>query len=146
MSGIIVYNVQLKLRTYCSFKTSFECENYIHILSRTKRSNFCKLRVSAHNLAIETGRHITPRVPPENRICTKCDLNETEDEYHFIMNCKAYDNLRYNLLSQIKSILVTTNFSDNDFFIAIMSAKDYDMLQIVCAYINAAFRIRSNAS
>jgi hypothetical protein len=141
-----ISNVQLKLRTYCSFKSSFECENYIHILSRTKRSNFCKLRVSAHNLAIETGRHTTPRVPQENMICTKCDLNETEDEYHFIMNCKAYDNLRYNLLSQIKSILVTTNFSDNDFFIAIMSAKDNDMLQIVCAYINAAFRIRSNAS
>jgi hypothetical protein len=89
-----ISTVQPKLRTYCQFKTSFECENYIHVLNRTQRSSFSKLRVSAHNLMIEAGRHSTPKLSPENRICSHCNLNEVEDEYHFIMRCKVYDSLK----------------------------------------------------
>ena len=53
-------------------KTMFTCS------TRRKRSNFSKLHISAHNLMIETGRHITPRIPPEKRICS--------NEYHFIID------------------------------------------------------------
>ena len=162
-----------KLRTYCLFKTSFCQENYVHLLNRNQRSVFCKLRISAHSLMIEKGRYSYPKIPSENRICTKCDLQETEDEFHFIMKCKAYDNLRKILLYHIKDIYNTDNLSDKDLFLnslyravrhlrcilrfrnaglllllllKIMSASDYDTLKVVCNYICSAFEIHSHVT
>jgi hypothetical protein len=48
--------------------------------------------------AIEKGRYASPKIPVENRLCTSCDLGEIEDEYHFMMKCKLYDDLREELL------------------------------------------------
>jgi hypothetical protein len=38
---------------------------------------------------IEKGRYAYPKIPPDKRICSFCDLYETEDEFHFLMKCKA---------------------------------------------------------
>ena len=46
-----------KLRNYVPFKSEFRFENYIHIVKDfTIRKNITRLRISAHNLAIEKGR------------------------------------------------------------------------------------------
>ena len=46
-----------KLKTYALFKTNFKFEPYLDIFSDYNiRCNFAKLRLSAHNLHIETGR------------------------------------------------------------------------------------------
>ena len=43
-----------------------------------------KLRISAHNLMIETGRYKRPnKVPLENRVCDLCGT--IENEIHFVM-------------------------------------------------------------
>ena len=123
---------QPKLRTYCKFKSTFECENYLHILNRSQRSLFCKLRISAHNLKIETGRHSIPRIPPENRFCEVCTLNEVEDEFHFVMKCTAYNRPRRTLLSSLQECLnINTNSDAYDIFINIMHASDFDIVQII---------------
>ena len=44
------------------------------------------LRMSAHRLAIETGRHVKPKISKEERICKNCALEEVEDESHFLLN------------------------------------------------------------
>ena len=70
-----------KLRTYTSFKTNFGLENYLKILSNFElRRSITKFRISAHKLMIEQGRYIG--IPSQNRICSKCSLNEVEDEIH----------------------------------------------------------------
>ena len=51
----------------------------------------CKLRLSSHCLCIETGRY--KNVPLERRICPMCK-SDVEDEYHFMLKCPAYNNLR----------------------------------------------------
>jgi len=135
---------QSKLRTYCKFKKEFSLENYNVILNRAQRSMLCKLRISAHNLMIEKGRHVCPIIPSENRLCTFCDRNEVEDEFHFVMKCKAYDNLRTTFLTNMNSILVTDNLNDNDIFINLMSNDDYDVIKIVSKFISSAFNIRDN--
>ena len=56
------------------------------MLNRNLRSPFCKLCFSAHQLMIEKGRYVNPKIPPEDRICKICDLNVVEDEFHFIMH------------------------------------------------------------
>ena len=64
---------QHKLRTYCKFKTKFELEPYLTgSIPVRKRQNLSKLRISAHTLAIETGRYTQPKTPLEQRKCSLC--------------------------------------------------------------------------
>ena len=51
-----------------------------------------KIRLAAHNLNIESGRYTN--VDREERICTLCELNDIEDEFHFILKCPLYHELR----------------------------------------------------
>ena len=51
-----------------------------------------KIRLSSHKLCIETGRYTG--VIREDRICHKCNLGVIEDEYHFILQCPFYTNIR----------------------------------------------------
>ena len=53
-----------KLTTYRSFKNSF-IGNHIYQRLRTALTIF---RLSAHNLAVERGRHTKPKIPLSNRI------------------------------------------------------------------------------
>ena len=77
---------------------------------RKYRNAVVKLRISAHQLLIETGRH--RNIPRDERICELCDKNELEDEFHFLLVCPAYKELRqkyfkkyyYNKPNMIKLI------------------------------------------
>ena len=60
--------------------------NYIY------KPYICKYRISAHILSIETGRYYN--VDKNNRLCTNCDTSSIEDEYHFILECKKYSQIR----------------------------------------------------
>ena len=56
------------------------------------RKPISKIRCSDHNLQIERGRHLgTER---DKRICYNCQLNEVEDEEHFLLKCTTYQGLR----------------------------------------------------
>ena len=63
------------------------------ILRRSITANFSRLRVSAHSLMIEKGRHFRKKIPIENRLCTLLNLNETEDEAHFMPGILCLDML-----------------------------------------------------
>ena len=56
------------------------------------RKIITKFRVSAHKLSIETGRY--DAVIRNNRKCAKCNLDDIEDEFHFILKCPFYDDIR----------------------------------------------------
>ena len=66
-----------KLRTYRTFKKSIGYENYLNIDNYEKRRKISQLRLSAHNLKIETGRFDSKNiyVPPELRQCDYCNFN-----------------------------------------------------------------------
>ena len=50
------------------------------------------IRVSNHNLEIDLGRY--KNIPPEERYCCLCNLNQVEDDFHFIMSCSVYSEHR----------------------------------------------------
>jgi len=58
-----------------------------------------KFRLSVHSLEIETGRH--SNISRENRLCTKCNLRMIENEYHFILVCPLYIEIRKHTLNRI---------------------------------------------
>ena len=49
-------------------------------------------RVASHQLAIEKGRHIN--TARSERLCRNCNLNQIETEYHFLLICPKFSQLR----------------------------------------------------
>ena len=109
---------------------------------RRSRSALCKLRISAHSLMIEKGRHLS--LDSKDRLCQHCNLNEVEDEFHFIMNCTLYNDLRMKLFADIGESFDINNMLDNDIFILIMSVNEHDSILPVANFIKSAFDRRSN--
>jgi hypothetical protein len=54
--------------------------------------------VSAHNLNIETGRFYD--LDGHERVCSMCNLNVVEDEYHYILQCEKYIDVRRRYLKK----------------------------------------------
>ena len=61
-------------------------------ISSKCRQIITKFRVSAHRLSIETGRY--DDVSRQRRMCTKCTIRDVEDEFHFILICPYYIEIR----------------------------------------------------
>ncbi len=76
----------------------------VHRSDKKLRSTLTRYRLSGHKLMIETGRHRQTWLPPEQRLCSHCDLNQTETELHFLTECSKYTDIRtvfYNKIQQI---------------------------------------------
>ena len=86
-----------KDRHYRYIMPNFGLVRYIKFdLPLKLRISLSKLRCSAHNLLVETGRHSS--LYYENRICRLSNLNKIEDEFHFVMECLFYSDIRDNHL------------------------------------------------
>ena len=82
-----------KLRFYSKIYTSFDLKQYLSFdLPIFNRSLITKIRISAHQFAIETGRYMKPPLPLPERCCKNCK-NKVEDEKHFILYCPLNKNL-----------------------------------------------------
>ncbi|CAC5368664.1 unnamed protein product [Mytilus coruscus] len=101
-----IYNSS-KLKFYQQFHNSNQRSSYVDVLSnKLERSSLCKIRLSAHNLAIEKGRHLG--LPTNDRVCNVCKSGEVEDENHFLLNCEKFSNYRINFKTIILNILPTS--------------------------------------
>ena len=89
-----------KMEVFRQIKQQPGTEKYLNEVKICKhRMALTRLRLSAHNLEIETGRY--NRTKPEERLCLHCKNNgktEIEDEKHFLIRCPQYEKLRINLL------------------------------------------------
>ena len=80
-----------KLILYKNFKLEFSHEQYLDILNVRKfRHALAQLRTGNH--ALEMGRY--NNTPRDQRLCKMCSFN-IENEYHFVLCCNAYNDLRY---------------------------------------------------
>ena len=139
-------NANPKLRTYKLFKQRFRLEPFLtnatninHTLALTK------FRISAHNLAIETGRDTKPKTPVENRLCIHCSLNEVETEQHFLLKCPLYSNERQTFLESITSLIPINNIHDeHDQFIAIMTNQNKIVTNALGKYIFTCLNHRNH--
>ena len=87
-----------------SMSVSSKCFLYRHIVDNFSlqyylckripniyKKQLAKIRLSSHQLSIESGRH--QNIARHERLCPICN-SELEDEYHFILICHAYSDLR----------------------------------------------------
>ncbi len=131
-----------KLECYRLFKINFSSESYLlNIMPSKYRSSLTKLRVSSHPLGIEKGRYTRPKTPRHQRICDRCDVNAIDDEFHFVINCTAFNNPRQELLLQ--ACLSIPNFltlHDHEQFNNIMSTKDKKLQIALGKFCKIAFK------
>ena len=122
-----------KLRTYRLFKKSFDLEPYLFcIKNKAIRNKFCQVRISAHNLCIESERGIKE---PCERLCKLCK-SDVENEIHFITDCHFYCLERERLYIQLYEIYPEfIDFNDEEKMKFILGCTDYDVLQLTSSYI-----------
>ena len=75
--------------TYRLFKDSFMPEPYLEILDAKNAIILCKFRTTNHRLPIELGRW--QNIERSNRICLLCDTNDIGDEFHYILQCRYFE-------------------------------------------------------
>ena len=85
-----------KLRTYRHLKHCWGPEPYVtELIPLSDRKALSKFRSGVAPLMIEIGRY--NGTPEEERTCPMCD-NGVENEYHAVMDCPLYDDLRSDAL------------------------------------------------
>ncbi len=96
-------NSKPKLRTYRTFKFKLELETYL-LSDHRKAARYLLtcIRSGTNKLRIETGRWKKPKEAPEERVCRACLSGEIEDEKHFVLQCKAYNELRNQMIDSIR--------------------------------------------
>ena len=135
-------NQKSKLRTYQTFKNIFKVEPYPSTVSnREARVALTRLRISAHRLAIEQGRYYN--IEENKRICTLCETGEVENEIHFLLQCKVYEEKRTPFLYFIKNTCKNIELlSISEKFIWLMSNEDPQICSKLAMYTNSSFFLR----
>ncbi len=90
-----------RCRLYANIKCTHDMEPYLQCnYRRDIRSNLTKIRLSSHKCMVERGRWLKPKTEYANRICTLCETRDIEDEYHVLMVCSHYTDLRETYLKK----------------------------------------------
>ena len=126
-----------RLKAYCSFKHHLIWEKYLLTVKANKyRVALTKFRVSSHDLAIETGRYTNTEL--KDRICQNCQMNTIEDEYHFILVCQKFRELRKIYLKPYYCHWPTLHKFEN-----LMSTNSIQQTNNLAKFIYHAFKLRS---
>lgn len=112
---------------------------YLNILDiKPYRAGLAKLRCSSHNLQIEKARHKNQLMA--ERICELCHKTYNsyilEDEYHFVMHCPSYQELRVKYLG--------TEITDQSYngFLTLLNKEDANTVKKLASFIYQAYKQR----
>ena len=94
---------------------------------------------------METGRYSQPVTPLDKRTCFHC--GEIEDEYHFLLVCTLYNDLRCDLAEKLSEFSFLSLIPSIDVFCKIMSYMEGDLEfgKAICNFIDLCFEKRSKA-
>ena len=93
-----------KLSTNGEIKSLLEPEKYLkEIDNYFVNRQTVKFRISDYTSMIEKGRH--HGMLREDRICKQCDIRCVEDEFHFLLVCPKYKDLRKQYLPKYHTSL-----------------------------------------
>ncbi len=125
---------QSKMQCYLSLKREYSMAEYLFTVSDKKlRSTLTRYRLSGHKLMIETGRHRQTWLPPEQRLCSHCDLNQMEKELHFLTECSKYTDIRTVYYDKIQQIHPTFTTLPDQEKLAYLLGRTQDLLCACCS-------------
>ena len=110
-----------KLRFYNMFKPDFNQEDYLNLnVHKFQRSLFAQFRAGILPLQVEVGRYRD--VPLSERLCTLCDTDLVEDEFHLLCVCTKYSDLRCELYEKATQVYALFSLLDDlDKFVFLVS-------------------------
>ena len=129
-----------------NFKSSYKSEKYLNLnLDKHVVFNFSKLRISNYRPEIERGRY--KNLPADERFCKIYNDNiSVEDEFHFVMKCTAYSELRHRVFNAINSFIVDFDkLTSWDQFIFLMSSEDTEILSLLLVFIDNCLNIHQSS-
>ena len=100
----------------------------------------------AHKLKIETGRYVKKedKLPPSERICTLCKLQECEDEYHLMMKCDFYKKERELFMQNLTNLFPhIKSYSDGMLYKWLMANLNGNVLLGIGKFVHTCFKKRS---
>ena len=126
-----------KLFTYSLFKKEFQFEKYLNVIKESNLSNLLsRFRLSSHDLLIETGRY--NGVPRHMRICKCCNMNVIENEFHFLLVCPLFRELRKKYFKKYYC-----HWPSIYKFNSILLSQNDKVIYNLSRYLRDAFKIRS---
>ena len=121
---------QNKLDYYYKYKRVFRYESYLDNIEKHNRIHLTRLRLSCHNLPIETQRYNKEKITREERKCDICNLNETGDEEHYLNRCNndKIEDIRRTFFSNIRLCNPQLDtFSDKNIVDYCLSMNDHSI-------------------
>ena len=133
-----------KLRFLRCIKNSFTIEPYISLVkNRNQRAWISRLRTSSHRLHIETGRYTVPVTPIKERTCRYCQLDEIDNEIHFLVKCSKFSIKRNCLFGKIGSINPNfENLTDEEKVTSMLCPVDTKVAKLINKYISIMVEAR----
>ena len=126
-----------------------QCHSFIQCLPFILRKKLAQLRLGCLPIRIETDRYTRPIVHRDQRYCLqpKCensisnlsdDVKHVENEFHFLMKCTQFSDLRYNMFKKVKvEPHVFAQMNDHEKFVYLLSTQSE--AKIVAQFIVDAF-------
>ena len=68
------------------------------------RVNYTKLRLSSHKFLVERARWHKVKIPYAKRTCTLCSSGDIEDEYHIVLICENFRDVRLKYIKPFITI------------------------------------------
>ena len=129
------------LRLYKLFKNKFGYEPYLeNIRNLQLRKTLTRFRCSSHSLEIERGRYVGKL--EHERLCSECGI--VENEFHFVMICPLYVELRNSFISKIMNIFpFLSDYSLYEQFIFFMGFNDKNLHCLFARFVHDAMNVRS---
>ena len=135
--------VKSLLRSYRIYRREFTPEYYLDFITLPKnRVSIPKIRASSHDLEIDRGRYIRPKIDPDHRLCAFC--LEIENGEHFVTNCQFNDAERQLLFTKISpKISDFAQLNHHEKCIYLMSCNDRQILTWLVKFLYKSFDIRN---
>ena len=121
-----------KLNFYKLIKTSYCLHNCINVLNVRKfRHFYMSLKLGSLSLEIQRGRF--NNIPRNERLCKLCGT-DVEDEYHLVLKCPIYEDLRELYLPR-----KYTNNPNVNKFILLMSSRNEKIICNIATFVHSAW-------
>ena len=117
---------------YKDIKLYYGLDIFISILNVRKFRHFYgTFKIGSLDLEIQVGRYTN--IPREQRLCKLCKA-DIEDEYHFLLKCPLFNDLRSTYLAP----KYTTNPNMHK-FVLLMTSKHEQVIFNIATYIYMAY-------
>lgn len=125
-----------RLRFYKIIKEQFCIEKYIDILEPLDRSVMANFRCTGLPLRVVVGVYYE-KINYNSCLCEICYQEKTEDEYHFLLECKSLTPVRRKCISEYYWNPPSVNK-----YINLMSRNDSRGLLMIVKYLHEALKLR----